>query len=137
MMIHVPDQKIVFKEKGKKVETVENNVGHIVVNLELVGKWEDSEAIYLVEKEDDVKSEKVIKRIHKILNHKGKEQIIYTYRNAGKLDEGIRKKINEIVDKCEVCKKNSKSKPKPALAIPKATEFSSIVSIHLKIMGDK
>ena len=36
MIIHVPDQRIVFKEKGKKVETVENNVGHIVVNLELL-----------------------------------------------------------------------------------------------------
>ena len=82
MMIHVPDQRIVFKEKGKKVETVENNVGHIVVNLELVGKWEDSEAIYLVEKEDDVKSEKAIKKIHKTLNHKSKEQIIYAYRNT-------------------------------------------------------
>ena len=34
--------------------------------------------------------------------------MIYAYRNAGKLDEGIRKKIIEIVDKCEICKKNSK-----------------------------
>merc|ERR1712239_51855 len=31
--------------------------------------------------------------------------MIYAYRNAGKLDEGIRKKIIEIVDKCEICKK--------------------------------
>ena len=108
-MIHVPDQKIVFKEKGKKVETVENNVGHIVVNLELVGKWKDSEAIYLVEKEDDVQSKKGIKKINKTLNKKGKIQLIYAYKNAGKLDERIRKKINDIVDKCEICKKNRTS----------------------------
>ena len=43
------------------------------MNLELVRKWEDSEAILLVEKEDDVKSESAIKKIHKTLNHKGKE----------------------------------------------------------------
>ena len=67
----------------------------------------------MVEKEDDVKSESVIKKIHKTLNHKSKDQLIYAYRNAGKLDEGIRKRINEIVDKCEICKKNSKSKQKP------------------------
>ena len=109
MMIDVPDDRIIFKEKGMKVEKVEFKEGHSVVNLELVGKWEDSEAILLVEKEDDVKSESVIKKIHKTLNHKGKEQLIYAYRNAGKLDEGIRKRINEIVDKCEICKKNSKS----------------------------
>ena len=135
-MIDTPDQRIVFKEKGKKAETVENNVGHIVVNLKLVGKWEDSEAIYLVEKKDDVQSEKGIKKINKTLNQKGKVQLIYAYKNAGKLDEGIRKKINEIVDKYIIYKKNSNSKPKPAVVIPKATEFNSIVAIDLKIMGD-
>ena len=95
------------------------------------------EVILLVEKEDDVKSERAIKKIHKTLNHKGKEQLIYAYRNAGKLDEGIRKRINEIVDKCDICKKNSKSKPKPAVAIPKPSEFNSIVAIYLKVIGEK
>ena len=47
--------------------------------------------------------------------------MIYAYRNAGKLDEGLRKRIIYIVDKCEICKKNSKSKPKPAVTIQKAT----------------
>ena len=59
----------------------------MVVNLELVGKREDSDAIYLVEKEDDVKSDQAIKKIHKTLNHKSKEQMIYAYRIAEKLDE--------------------------------------------------
>ena len=81
IMVDVPGDRIVFKQKEKKVETKESTGGHILVNLELVGKWEDSEAILLVEKEDDVKSESVIKKIHKTLNHKGKEQLIYAYRN--------------------------------------------------------
>ena len=37
-----------------------------MVNLEFVEKWEDGEAILLVEKEDDTKSDSAIKRIHKI-----------------------------------------------------------------------
>ena len=61
----------------------------------------------------------------------------YAFRNAGKLDEETKKKINEIVEKCEVCKKNSKSKSKPTVAIQKATDFNSIVAIDLKIAGDK
>ena len=137
MMIDVPGDRIVFKEKGMKVETVESKGGHSVVNLELVGKWEDSDAIYLVEKEDDVKSDQAIKKIHKTLNHKSKEQMMYAYRNAGKLDEETRKKINEVVEKCEICKINNKSKSKPAVAIPKAMEFNSIVAIDLKIVGDR
>ena len=50
--------------------------------------------------------------------------MIYAYRNAGKLDEGIRKRVIDIVDKCEICKKNSKYKTKPAVVIPKATIFN-------------
>ena len=72
IMVDVPGDRIVFKKKEKKVETQESAGGHILVNLELVGKWEDSEAILLVEKEDDVKSESAIKRIHQTLNHKSK-----------------------------------------------------------------
>ena len=76
IMVDVPGDRIVFKEKKKKIETKESTGGHILVNLELVGKWEDSEAILLVEKEDEVKSESAIKKIHKTLNHKSKEQMI-------------------------------------------------------------
>ena len=68
------EDKLELKEKGKKVELIESKGGHSVVNLELVGKWEDSEAIYLVEKEDEVKSDKAIKKIHKTLNHKSREK---------------------------------------------------------------
>ena len=44
----------------------------------------------------------------------------YAYRNAGKLNEEIRKKIDEIVDKCEICKMNGCS-------TSKATDFNSMV----------
>ena len=50
IMVDVPGDRIVFRNKEKKVETQESAGGHILVNLELVGKWEDCEAILLVEK---------------------------------------------------------------------------------------
>jgi len=56
----------------------------------------------LVENENEVDCEKVIRRIHKILNHKSKKEMRYAFRNAGKKNEEIRKKINEVVDKCEI-----------------------------------
>ena len=64
IMLDCPGHRIVFKEKGKKVETLESSGGHMVVNLELVGEWENSDAINMVEKEDDVKSDKLIKKIY-------------------------------------------------------------------------
>ena len=50
IMIDVPSERIVFKQKEKKVKTKESAGGHILVNLELVGKWEDSEAILFCRK---------------------------------------------------------------------------------------
>ena len=88
------EDKLEFKEKDKKVGLIESKGGHLIAQLELVGKWEDKDAIYLVENEDEVKSDKAIKKINKILNHKSKEQMHYAFRNAGKLDEETKKKIN-------------------------------------------
>ena len=48
IMLDCPRHRIVFNKKGKMVETLESSGGHIVVNLELVGEWENNEAIYLV-----------------------------------------------------------------------------------------
>ena len=84
-----------------------------------------------------MKSDKKIKKINKILNHKSKEQMYNVYRNAEKLDEETRTKINEIVDKCEICKRNSRSNSEPSVAISKATVFNSTVAIDLKVIGDK
>ena len=62
-----------MKEKDKKVGLIETEGGHLIAQLELVGKWKDIFAIHLVEKENEVKSDTAIKRINKILNHRSKE----------------------------------------------------------------
>lgn len=51
--------------------------------MELVGKWRDEKPVFVVEKEKNSKIFKAVKRIHKILNHKQKDQMYYTYRNTG------------------------------------------------------
>ena len=80
-----------------------------MAKLELVGTWKNDEALYLVEKEGDIISDGAVKKIHKKLNHKSKEQMYHAYRNAGKLTEEVKKIIDTVVDKCEICKKNSPS----------------------------
>ena len=104
------EDKLEFKGKEKNVNLIESKGGHLLAQLEVVGTWKNKDAIYLVDNEDDVSSDKAIWKIHKILNHKSKEQMHYVFRNAGKLNEETRKKIDEVVDKCEICKKNGASK---------------------------
>ena len=40
-----------------------------------------------------------------------------------------------MVENCDICKKNGRSKPGPSVAIPRATDFNSVVAIDLKEFG--
>ena len=107
-----------------------------MAKLELVGTWKEDDAVNLVEREVDVSSDGAVKKIHKILNHKSKEQMYYAYRNAEKLSEETKKMIDAVVDKCEICKKNVCSKPKPSVAISRSTDFNSVVAVDFKVVAD-
>ena len=103
--------------------------GHLLAKLELVVRCNNDDAVFLVKMEKDVTSFKAVKKIHKVLNQKKKEQMYYAYMNAGKFDEEIKKTIDEVVEKCEICKRNSCSKSKPSVAVPRATDFNSVVIV--------
>ena len=115
------EQKLGFKEQEKNVVLVKGS--HLLAKLELVGRWKDKDAVFLVEKEKDVQSFKTVQKIHKILNHKQKEQMYYAYRNAGKLNKETKKLIDKVVEKCGICKKNSKLKSKLFCSNAKSSRF--------------
>ena len=52
----------------------------------------------LVKNEKSILDRKGVMKIHKILNHKSKAQMIYTYQEAGKLTDEVRKLIDDIMD---------------------------------------
>merc|ERR1712074_396073 len=89
------EKKLGFKDPQKKVDLIKES--HLVVKLELVGKWKEDEAVFLVKEEidkhKDIKSLNAVTKIHKRLNHRSKEQMFYAYKNAGKLSDSIRKTI--------------------------------------------
>ena len=99
------DRKLGFKEKKKEVDLIKGS--HLLVKLELVGRWKDEDAVFLVKEEDNLKMLKAVTKIHKVLNHKQKEQMLFAFRNAGKLDGDTRQLIDEVIETCEICKKNS------------------------------
>merc|ERR1711984_68686 len=121
------EEKLGFKECKKTVQLERKS--HLVVQLQLVGTWNEDEAVFLVQNEKDIKSLKAVREIHRKLNHKTKEQMLYAFRNAGKLDTETRKNIEKVLEKCQICIKNKKSAPKPSVAILRASDFNSIVSL--------
>ena len=92
---------------------------------------------FLKEEDDAVVSESVVRKIHKILNHKSKEQMNYAYSNAGKMTPQDRKWIDRVVRTCKICKRNKKSNPKPSVTIPRVTDCNSIVAVDLTIVGNE
>ena len=103
----------------------------------MVGRLEDKYAIYMVQDDDNATHVKRITKIHQNLNHKSKKQMYSAYESAGKLDKETKKKIDKVVENCMICKKNSRSKPKPSVAIQKAGDFNEILALDLKKVGEK
>ena len=87
-----------------------------------------------VKKEEDATRYTAVRKIHKILNHKKEDQMLFAYRNAGKLNPEVSKNIKAVIKHSEICSKNESSKSKPAVAISKATDFNSIVALDQKEM---
>ena len=52
--------------------------------------------------------ENTVRKIHKILYHKSKGQMYYVYRNTGKLNNEVKKVIDNIVEKFDIYKKNTR-----------------------------
>ena len=70
-----------------------------MAKLEIVDRWDDNETVYIVQEEDDaVSNENAVRKLHKILNYKSKEQMCYASRNAGKLSTKVRKLIDRMLD---------------------------------------
>ena len=61
----------------------------------------------------------------------------FAFRNAGRFNAQICKMIKEAVESCHIWQKNGRSRSKPSVAIPRATDFNSIVTLDLKEMGKK
>ena len=76
-----------------------------------------------------------IEKVHRVHNHKGVRNMEYAIRNTGRLEPGGMKLIKEVVDEYKICKKNSRSRSRPTVAIPRASEFNSVVTLDLNIFG--
>ena len=108
------------------------------IRMVIYDEWNTEKTVlFMKEEEGDIRSYKKIKKIHEITNHKLEDNMLYTYRNAGKLDSEVRKLIKRVFEDCRICKKFRKSLGRPRITIPKTMDFNEIVSLDCKQFGDK
>ncbi len=120
-----------------KLKMEETSGGHFGLKIGAHEEWKTEETVLFMEKEEDVKSYKKIKKVHETTNHKSEENMLYAYRNANRLDDEVRKKIKRVCEQCRVCKKFKKSLGRPKVSLPKVMDFNEIVSLDCKQFGSK
>ena len=64
-----------------------------------------SEILFLEDAKDNLCSFKAIRKVHEVNCHKGKDQLIAAYRNAGWMSLDLVNMINRDVNDCQVCQK--------------------------------
>ena len=59
----------------------------------------------------------------------------YAFRSAGKMNHRTAKLIKEVVEECEFCRLNERSRSRPVVAILRASDFNAVVTMALKEIG--
>ena len=129
----------------KFVRIVDTSGGHYGVILETRKRTsssilfaEDDSGVLLVEAEKkDLCFFKSIRKVHEVNRHKGKEQLMATYRNAGWMSPDLTNVIERVVNDCKVCQKFQKSVARLRVTLPKSTSFNEVVTLDLKEFGNK
>ena len=67
-------------------------------SLDMMFVEDDSGILFLEDAKDDLCSFKAIRKVHEVICHKGKDQVIAAYRNAGWMSLDLVNMINCIVN---------------------------------------
>lgn len=73
------------------------------------------------------------KKLHHQFSHPSSRRLINLVKTSGVEDDQLFKAIEKISERCDTCKRYKKSRPRPAVTFPLASEFNETVALDLKI----
>lgn len=100
--------EIESKTKGSRTnfKTIDTIGGHYAIILETKRKQDSSSGVqFLKDTEGDLCSFKAVSKVHKVNQHKKKDQLVAAYRNAGRMSPELVNTINCVVNNCKVYQK--------------------------------
>merc|ERR1711867_176257 len=133
------------EDQGKKFIKMDDTAGgHYGIVLEIRNEKEgmpldenDLGILFMEDKKGELCSFKAVKKVHEVNRHKGKEQMMQAYRNAGWMSPEMMIIVDRVVNDCKVCQKFHKSIARPHVTLPKTTSFNEVVTLDLKELGTK
>uniref|UniRef100_A0AAV2MPS7 Integrase catalytic domain-containing protein n=1 Tax=Knipowitschia caucasica TaxID=637954 RepID=A0AAV2MPS7_KNICA len=74
---------------------------------------------------------KVLLKLHKQFGHASAERLQKLIQSSGNTDQDCPIILQEIIRDCEICQRYSRSKPKPAVGLPLASQYNETVAMDL------
>ena len=85
------------------------------------------------EEDDDTECRKKITKLHKQFAHPHADKLKNLIKVAGTSSKYVLDMVQDVTNKCDLCKRYKHSPPKPAVCFPLATEFNETVARDLKV----
>ena len=88
-------------------------------------------------KQNDVGlNKRPMEKVHRVLYHNSAKNMEFGFRSAGKREPGIVKSIKAVMEECDICKRNRRSRLRPTVVIPRASDFNSVATLDRKEIGN-
>ena len=131
------EDETVFTTKTFEMFPLETTVkGHLALPI----KDEENldEDIFLMAECDEPEKIKKITKIHQVLAHPPAEILKHFFRNSSENEKEVLKLVDEVTEKCNVCKKLKKTPSRPKVGLPVSCDFNECVALDLKeLRGNK
>ena len=114
---------------GKSHVLQTTSTGHFKIPL-----WKDEEVNICITEMEFNEQRKVLTKLHRQFRHNSAKATEDLLRNAGLLNDDIRRINKEVVAHCEICKQYKKTPARPVVALPIAKKFNDVVAMDLKIV---
>ena len=127
------------------VEMKETNSGHFSINIDAPKSNDENTKDKIPTVETYISSIKTyvnasdkplqledIKKIHHYFGHLPQRKLEDLIRKANKLTKEVQEHIEQVITNCDSCITNQRGKPRPIVALPRASQFNQVVSLDLK-----
>ena len=96
--------------------------------------WKDEEVNVCITEMETNEQRKVLTKLHRQFRHNSTKATEDLLRNAGLLNDKIKRINKEVVAECDICKQYKKTPARPVVALPIAKKFNDVVAMDLKIV---
>ena len=74
-------------------------------------------------------------KLHRQFGHPSPVKLLKLLRDAGVNNSVLEKAVSEVSEKCEICFKFKRARPKPIVSLPMASRFNEVIAMDLKCWG--